>query len=710
MILIFSVFAPRPTWGQTAEKSMTTPSQKKEQLQNLKQRFQKEDLVIAQKRQFLLANQKARIVAQDGTISEFHKLSQDGTAMYYTTYSNNSTLANSGVTQNGIDLGLSGYGLKAGVWDAGKALENHQEFGSRVKSTDSRAEIDSHATMVTGIIASAGIEERAQGVAFEAEVISNDWLSDRVEVIEAIQEGILVSNHSYGIRTNDIPDWYFGAYLPISKNWDEIMFNAPYYLMVAAAGNGQNSEHNDSPIYGKTVDGFDLLVGFGTSKNGLLVTGANTTYDEQGILENSNVTNYSSFGPTDDGRVKPDLAGNGNLIYSATASNEQSYGSAIGTSMASPGVSGSLLLLQEYHQQLHGGLMRAATLKGLALHTAYDVFAPGPDYKLGWGVFNLHKAADVIAKKDFSSKILEDTLSQTEVRTYKVTASGEEPLMVSLSWTDPEGELAPSGVYNSGIAALVNDLDVRIEKDGTIFYPYKLNPLQAEAPASNGDNGVDPFERVDIQNAAGEYTITISHKGQLKHGGQEFSLVVTGGQFNACRLEAPLELELLEATEEGCAFSWKNQADTLFEVQFRNKKNEHWSSDSILKNNYYLNDLVYDDTYEFKVRSICSESVESEFTKTYSFVFKGRNTRLVSNEIEDEITQIRPYPNPTTDYLQLGDAMAENSNFKVLDLAGNVRKQGKVSGAIQVSELNPGVYIITVTNQNGTKSAKFFKN
>ena len=45
---------------------------------------------------------------------------------------------------------------------------------------------------------------------------------------------------------------------------------------------------------------------------------------------------------------------------------------------------------------------------------------------------------------------------------------------------------------------------------------------------TNGDNTVDPYERVDVNGASGTYTITVTHKGTLTNGPQRFSLIVTG--------------------------------------------------------------------------------------------------------------------------------------------------------------------------------------
>ena len=300
------------------------------------------------------------------------------------------------------------------------------------------------------------------------------------------------------------------------------MYNAPYYLMVSAAGNAQRSYDNDSPNYGKTADGFDLLLGFATSKNGLTIAGANTKIGNKGELKEANVSSYSSLGPVDDGRIKPDLAGDGTSIFSTSSTSNSSYDTSMGTSMATPGVTGSLLLLQQYHEELYGNYMKAATLKGLALHTADDVNATGPDYKMGWGIMNAKTAAELLQKKDYSSLIKEESLSEGNTYEITVTANGSENLIVSISWTDLEGEFINRGELNNATPALINDLDVRVSQNGETYLPWKLNPTKADDAAKKGDNNVDPFERIEVANAKGEYTITITHKGVLTNGCARF--------------------------------------------------------------------------------------------------------------------------------------------------------------------------------------------
>ncbi|MEM2141668.1 MAG: S8 family serine peptidase, partial [Candidatus Thorarchaeota archaeon] len=175
---------------------------------------------------------------------------------------------------------------------------------------------------------------------------------------------------------------------------------------------------------------------------------------------------FSSWGPTDDGRIKPDLVGNGVAVVSATNSANNAYASLQGTSMATPNVSGTLFLLQElYGQQNQGNFMLAATLKALAIHTANEAGdTPGPDYRFGWGLLNAEQAGTVILNRDRTHAIREERLAQNGTFTLDVIASGNGPLKATIAWTDPEGTVLPviRANLNNRSPRLVNDLDLRI--------------------------------------------------------------------------------------------------------------------------------------------------------------------------------------------------------------------------------------------------------
>lgn len=703
--------------GQSQKaKQHIKSSNKTEKIVSLISEWETEHNITAQKIGQLTSKGMKKVEkAANGSQIELKAIGADGTPLYFTTLNDPAsqtsrahTLYNNGL----LNLGLSGTGMEVGVWDAGVALTSHQEFGARAKNADGSTEISLHSTLVTGNLISAGVEPNAKGVAFGAKAMTHDWTRDKIEVAEAAANGLLLSNHSYGILSDRVPDWYFGAYIKISQDWDKIMYNAPYYLMVTAAGNAQNSYDNATPNFGKSADGFDLLLGFTTTKNGLTIAGANTEIDSKGNLTKASVAGYSSFGPVDDGRVKPDLAGDGSNILSTSSATNSSYQVSSGTSMAAPGVTGALLLLQQYHEELFGTYMKAATLKGLALHTADDVDAKGPDYKMGWGVMNAKAAAELLQNKEFTSLVNEENLTNGETYSITVKANGDGPLMASLSWTDPEGTYVNRGELNNSTAALINDLDIRITKNGETYMPWKLNPARANDAATKGDNQVDPYERIEIANASGEYTITISHKGSLTHGIQDFSLIVSGAQISACSIDVPSNLELGTTTEESAQILWDQAEETLFEVQYRSIDSDSWTSELTWENTFDLSGLEFGKVYEARVRSICTENAVSEFSETLEFEFNGTATQLMENaplSIPQELN-IAVYPNPTVDYLNIKAELSKDAQFSIVTTSGNIIRKGKTQGSINVSSLASGLYVLVVQDYAGIKSTKFYKN
>ncbi|WP_165731366.1 S8 family serine peptidase [Polaribacter sp. 20A6] len=514
-------------------------------LENLKEEFSTK-FREEKKNATLLATQKGwKLKYKDpkGSYYELMRVSEEGTPLYYKTYNVDaaiSTRTNYLHNNGGLGLNVEGQGMTAYVWDGGIARATHQEYDGdggddRFSVGDLSTELNFHAAHVMGTIISSGFEPAAKGMAPKAKGIGNDWNNDLSEATLAASNGMLVSNHSYGIAARDddnevqIPSYYFGAYISTSRNWDNLMYNAPYYLMVVAAGNdGNDNTANEAPLEGGAA--FDKLTSWSTTKNSLVIAnGQDALIDANGALLSVTRNTSSSQGPTDDLRIKPDIMGNGSSLYSTYDSADNAYNTISGTSMASPNVTGSLLLLQQYYKETYGSFMKAATLKGLALHTADDTDMVGPDANTGWGLMNTKVAAETITKKGFESWISEEVLTNGNSYSVTVNSDGLNPLLASISWTDKPGVVS-TGIVNDATASLVNDLDIKITRDGVEYKPWRLTGVSSN---EKGDNLVDPYERVDVTNpTSGEYTITVTHKGTLAEA-QNFSLIVTGvaGEF-----------------------------------------------------------------------------------------------------------------------------------------------------------------------------------
>ena len=94
---------------------------------------------------------------------------------------------------------------------------------------------------------------------------------------------------------------------------------------------------------------------------------------------------------------------------------------------------------------LHGGtFMRAATLKGIAIHTAREAgLTPGPDYQFGWGLLNMEDAAAVITANNTTHLIRENVLNNGGTFSLPVIASGNGTLRATICWTDVKGTVEP---------------------------------------------------------------------------------------------------------------------------------------------------------------------------------------------------------------------------------------------------------------------------
>ncbi|MBL7471830.1 S8 family serine peptidase [Robertkochia sediminum] len=625
-LVIWSLAGSHVGWSQEATTSTYNKADVEQILRGLAAKFKKR--AIANKS---AAVRKANIYGwpitstlTGGGFRELQKVGPDGTPLYKETYNDmvvKTSRADFLSDGNTFDFGVDGTSMTIGIWDSGKALSDHQEFGDRIVFGDRSPRVSGHATHVMGTALAAGVDPKAQGVAFNATGLSFDWNKDEGEAAEQAAAGLLISNHSYGLSGRNLPDWYFGSYIYQAQDWDEIMHAAPYYLMVTAAGNTRHLNYNDTPVAGSATDGYDLLLGFALAKNGITVAAAdNVNVGSNGELLGAEIAPFSNFGPADDGRIKPDITGAGVDVYSSYDRDTANYRILSGTSMASPGVAASLLLMQQYHYVAYGNYMRAATLKGLTLHTADEAGDhAGPDPKFGWGILNSKRAAEVLDAKDVNSKVEELTLSQGAEYTLEVHAETGATLSVSISWTDPAYPDKFNGKTNDATPVLVNDLDLRVYKGGEPYLPWKLELSNLEAGAVKGDNKVDPFEKVEIALAEGEYTIVVSHKGQLVNTAQDFSLVVTGITDTNCAVVPPGNTQADTVGQDNASISWDAVDEAFYEVRYKAKDQEQWQSELVADTGIQLENLLADTEYSLQVRSLCSEIMGSDFSEVLLF-------------------------------------------------------------------------------------------
>ena len=241
-------------------------------------------------------------------------------------------------------------------------------------------------------------------------------------------------------------------------------------------------------------------------------------------------TSFSSFGSTDDGRIKPDVVGNGRSLYSSTAGSDTDYSVFSGTSMSAPNVTGSsLLVIEHFNNELEFSPL-AATTKSLLIHTASDAGNVGPDFAYGWGLVNVEAAANLITDAADDAlglaSVAETNYAGTEL-TQEITSDGTSPLKVTIAWTDLPGTPQPYSLDDT-TSMLVNDLDLWITGPDGTHLPWTLDGANPESPAvRTSPNHVDNVEQVLIDSpVAGTYTIHIG--GDLVSNDQNVSMIVSG--------------------------------------------------------------------------------------------------------------------------------------------------------------------------------------
>lgn len=472
-------------------------------------------------------------------------------------------------------LGLAGLGIDfLGMWDEGAVRTSHQEFGGRVTDHDPGV-TSSHSTHVAGILVAAGVEPGARGMAYQAALHAWNWSNDSSEMAAAAAGGLRVSNHSYGMitgwyRHDNAWYWYgdteispveayrFGFYGSVSHDHDLIARENPGYLIVESAGNdrddsgpGPGGLHYawDSGWVESTVtrnpdggpNGHDTLGSDKCGKNTLTVGSVGDIPAGYSSPADVVMSGYSNWGPTDDGRIKPDLVANGSSLYSTFSSSDTGYTQLSGTSMASPNVAGSVALLGDYARSVLGTVPRAATLKALLVHTAHEAGpAPGPDYRFGWGLLDTRSAAELIRQQETESwHIHERKLENGGHEVFHVQAAAGSALCITACWTDPAAGV-PAAALDAITPMLVHDLDLRLTApSGTVFQPWVLDPADPELPAMHGDNVTDNIEQIElVAPQSGVYTLDVRHKGSIAD--QDYSLLISGGVLTSCNDPQPL--------------------------------------------------------------------------------------------------------------------------------------------------------------------------
>ncbi len=348
-----------------------------------------------------------------------------------------------------------------------------------------------------------------------------------------------------------------GQYTSDSQAVDQFIWNHPDMIILFSAGN----EGVDANANGYVDE--DSIGSPGTAKN-CITSGAsdneretggynpggpcstwyecwgsdyptNPTRDDRISDSRQEMAAFSSRGPTDDGRIKPDVVAPGTNILSTRSqyASETGWGTYPnnyymymgGTSMSNPLIAGAATLVREYYVEKKGHTPSAALVKAALINSATDITGYGnssqeagrpiPNNHEGWGLVNVGAATSATCAFHDG-----DTVTTGSNRTYSYpVGSSAQPFKVTLVWSDYPGSPTTGG--------LVNNLNLVVTSPGgTTYYGNQFSGGWS-VPGGTADS-VNNVESVYIQNpTVGTWTVRVDGVN-VPQGPQPFALVARG--------------------------------------------------------------------------------------------------------------------------------------------------------------------------------------
>jgi hypothetical protein len=462
----------------------------------------------------------------------------------------------------------NGTGVIVGIFDD-EHVRAHPDFGARQAQGDLGTSMPGpHPTMTAGMIAgdgsgslgnSAPAANAWRGLAPAAQIRSfsfansggdtaTDYMNDLIRA--STTGGIVVANNSWG--TTGCADFAFGSYTGRTPFIDGVVRGAagrPPVTVVFSAGNERSRMSAPSCIANTTPPfaNYTTVNHPKSAKNALVVGAVDSA--------NNAMTTYSSWGPTLDGRLKPDVVASGHhrgtMISGASlldnpfgmpfgALNQQSYRVPLGdpsyvygwfnqTSSAAAVASGTVALMIDAWRRAFPaqGNPLPSTLRALLVHNARDLddvttwFNPGPDYASGYGLIRVTDTLKSLSRGEARQGVVDQGGS---VR-FTVAIPAGATFKATLSWDD-----APA--VEGANPALVNDLDLVVtDPAGVRHYPWTLNRANPSASASRtGEDRINNLEQVAVETGVvgGDWTVDVRGT-EVPAGPQSFSLVMPQG-------------------------------------------------------------------------------------------------------------------------------------------------------------------------------------
>lgn len=402
-------------------------------------------------------------------------------------------------------LQYDGTGVTVMMQDDGY-IGDHIDYEGRIDQSGCNGctwlDANNHGDHVAGTIMGAGnLNPRYRGMASGAHLLvynSSNSNYDDVPTLYANEE-LVITSKSYSSGCN-------GGYDARAMQLDQQCHDLSGLIHVFSAGNSGTSDCG----YGAGAGWGNITGGHKSGKN-VIAVGNLTALDA--------LNSSSSRGPATDGRIKPDICAVGTSVISTIS--DYTYESKTGTSMACPGVAGTVTQLYQAYRDLNGGNNPPGGLiKAAVLNTAEDLGNPGPDFQYGWGRINAIRAYDVMEQGTYMLGSASQGVTNTHILN---VPGGVTKLKVMVYWTDYEGTV-------NATTALVNDLNFRVTDPGMVTWsPWVLDPtpnaVTLDTDAIPGNDNLNNMEQVTIDSPLpGSYTLTVEGFS-VPEGPQEYYIV-----------------------------------------------------------------------------------------------------------------------------------------------------------------------------------------
>ncbi|MEO0312257.1 MAG: hypothetical protein RIQ89_1914, partial [Bacteroidota bacterium] len=348
-----------------------------------------------------------------------------------------------------------------------------------------------HGDMTSGIAVGAGnLDPTKAGMANGADIYVYD-IGAGPNGYDHIYEAPAHLLTDYTVITSTSYSQGCNTYNAIAATGDQIAHDNPNLCLVFSGGNNNGNDCG----YGAGGNWGNITGGFKQGKN--VIAAANL--DAYEVIDGT-----SSKGPSEDGRIKPDIAANGRNQMSTDENNTYQVGG--GTSAACPSIAGTCAQLYQAFRSLNANAdPEGGFIKALLQNTAEDIGNPGPDFTYGYGRINAFRALTTLNNNWYLSDSI--LANATNTHTIVVPANTQQ-LKVMLYWIDQDG--APGAAIS-----LVNDLNMTVaDPSFQVFNPWVLdhtpNAANLALPATRNIDSRNNMEQVTIDApTAGTYTVDV---------------------------------------------------------------------------------------------------------------------------------------------------------------------------------------------------------